>query len=86
MPVVLEQMVDGTKSKKTGKRLVTCPARSNILDLSMDIDNNQNNIIVGKTKKTRSQRAQKKVAAKVDSDVKILAELSGDSDGDGTKC
>ena len=85
MLVVLEQMVDGTKSKMTGKKVSHMPSMVvdgvNVFNLSMDIDNNQNSIIAGKTKKTRSQRAQKKIVAKVDSDLEILAWLSGDSDG-----
>ena len=53
----------------------------NVLDLSVESDNSEN-FFVGKTKKARSQRKQlKKSVSKVDSDLEILAELSGDSDG-----
>ena len=85
MPVILEQMVDGTKSKKTDRKvsnmLGMAGAGTNVLDLSMESQNNTEHNVVGKMKKGRTQRSQnKKQAAKIDSDLEIVAEISSDSD------
>ena len=86
MPVVLEEMVDGTKSKKTGKKVSHKPSMAgdgtNMLDLSMENNTINEQKIAGVTKKNRTQRSQnKKRTTKVDSDLKIVGEVSGDSDG-----
>ena len=55
---------------------------ADVLDLSMESQNNTEHNVVGKMKKSRTQRSQnKEQAAKIDSDLKIVAEMSGDSDG-----
>ena len=86
MPVVLEQVVDNTKSKLTGKRITHMPNMvgdgMNPLNLAMEIDEKTNKTsVVGKQGKTNRMKRQPKNVPKVDSDLKIVAELSGDSDG-----
>ena len=86
MPVILEHVVDGTKSKKTGRKVSHMPSMAgdgaNVLDLSMESQNNTEHNIVGKMKQSRTQRSQnKKQATKIDSCLEIVAEMSGDSDG-----
>ena len=86
MPVILEHMVDGTKSKKTGRRVSHMPCMAgggaSVLGLSRDDQNNTEHNVVDKTKKSRTLRSQnKKQAAKIDSELKIVAEMSGDSNG-----
>ena len=86
MPVILEHIVDGTKSKKTGRRVSHMPDMAgdgtSVLGLSRENQNNTEHNVVGKTKKSRTLRSQnKKHAAKIDSDLEIVAEMSGDSDG-----
>ena len=79
-------MVDETKSKKTGRKVSHMPSMAedgaNVLDLSRESQNNTEHNIVRKAKKGRTQRSQnKKQATKIDSDLKTVAEMSGDSDG-----
>ena len=84
MPVVLEMMVDGTKSKRSGKKLhmpnmAGDGGNPKLLDLSMYNKGDSHSTVVGKPGKGRGQRTKK--LSKVDSDLEILSELSGDSDG-----
>ena len=64
MPVVLEQMVDGTKSKRTGRKVNHMPSMAgdgaNILDLSMENINNTEHNVVGKGKKTEPRGVRTK--------------------------
>ena len=86
MPVVLEQTIDGIKSKKMGKKVGHMPSMvgdgSNILNLSVEKMHNSDYDFAGKIKKGGPQRKQsKRKTNKVVSDLKIVAEISGDSDG-----
>ena len=86
MPVILEQMVDVTKSKKTGRKVSYMPSMAwngaNVLDLSMENTSNTKHNVVGKSKKNTTQRSQnKRETAKVVSDLEIVTEMSSYSDG-----
>ena len=86
MPVVLEELVDGTRPKKLTKKIAHKPGMSgdggNILDLSMDNKLNVNDTIVSGKKETRTLwSSTKQKQKKIESDLKIVEELSGDSDG-----
>ena len=86
MPVVLEELVDGTRSKKSGKKVAHEPGisgdGSSILDLSMDNTCAINDNIVSGVKEVRTLRSNaKKKQKKIDSDLEIVEEFSEDSDG-----
>ena len=71
--------------KRHGRKVSHMPSMAgdgaNVLDLSMDSQNNTECNIADKAKKGRTQRSQnKKQATKIDSDLKIVAEMSSDSE------
>ena len=86
MPVVLEQIIDNTRSKITGKKVCHMPsmAGDGIHPINLAVENKSNvdkSYVTGKQKRTVVIKKQQKCTPKVDSDLKIVAELSGDSDG-----
>ena len=85
MPVVLEQIVDNTRSKIMGKKVCHMPsmAGDGMHPLNLAVENKSNvddSCVSGKQKRRLVIKKQKRTP-KVDSDLEIVAELSGDSDG-----
>ena len=86
IPVVLEELVDGTKPKKISNKSAHKPGMSgdgsNPLDLSGDKNTSESEKTFSGKMETRVLRSSsKRKQKKVDSDLEIVEELSGDSDG-----
>ena len=86
MPVVLEELVDGTKPKKSLKNFSHKPGMAgdggNALDLSTEVKQDINDSVILGKRETRILRSStKQKQRKIDSDLEIVDELSGDSDG-----